>query len=860
MKAEKPDQAVTELMRQYRQLKEKYAGALLLFQVGDFYETFEEDAKIVSEVLGIVLTRRNNGAAGQVPLAGFPMKALESHLPKLVEAGYRVAICEQVEEPKKEKGVVKREVVDIVTPAVHWLASTEFTSSQYLAVFWAHRSDAAALALADVATSGRVLCYEGPLSEIERILHAFAPVEIVVYENQDTLLPALYPKATQVEVLASWYFDPSALGAVFEEVYQYALSPLDQRQFSMAEQAVLAALLAYLRSLRQTQLAHLLFPKRLPLEAYFLLDPITVRNLEIVEPLHPEGKSLLDVMGQTATLAGRRLLRQWLLMPLRQQALIEERLDRLEALYALPSLHQTWYELLKGVGDLERRVARLSARRTQPRDLAQLHASLKNLLELQATLPPPWQQLDQSVLKGVLALLEHYLMLSPEPPYIGEKPGEGKVIREGLDPELDRARKLNSSAAQAIKELEEKERLRTGIRVKIGQNRHIGYYIEVSPSHIKKVPPDYRLRQNLPTGGQRFTSKALDELASELSAANERIQLREEALYGELLQKLQPWLAPLQKIAHTVAALDATLALARLAYEQQYTRPTFTEAPVIEIKGGRHPVIERYLPLHQPYQPNDLMLTEEQRILLLTGPNMAGKSAYMRQNALILLLAHIGSFVPAESARLCLVDQLYSRVGASDNLAAGQSTFWVEMTEAARILRQATSRSFVILDEVGRGTSTYDGLAIAWAMVEYLHSAPHQRPWVLFATHYHELTELEKTLPRLKNYHLAVEERQEKLIFLHKLRRGPMRRSFGITVAEKAGLPPSVISRARELLAHLEKKQPLSPAALEPTLFNDLPKVDGLLAKKLLELDLNALTPIEALFRLQELQNLAKKV
>ena len=849
---------MTDLMRQYHALKAKHPGAILLFQIGDFYETFEEDAKIVSQVLGITLTRRNNGEAEDVPLAGFPMRALDTYLPKLIEAGYRVAICEQVEDPRKAKGVVKREVIDVATPAVHWLPDVELEAARYLVAFWAYAPEEGALALSDVAASGRVLYYAGPLPQIENILAAFTPPEVLVYEGQDTLLPSLYSGATHVEVLGSWYFDEQNLPDLFREVYGYALPEIDRRRLTPAEAAVLAALLAYLRSLRQTALPHLLFPQRLPLEEYFLLDPITVRSLEILAPLTPEGKSLLQVLGRTATPAGYRLLRQWLVMPLRRVERIEERLNKLQALYDHPEQHEKWFSALKEVGDLERRVARLSARRSTPRELAQVYRGLHHLLEMYETLPHIWHTLDSSVARTVVDLIGHYLEISPEPPYTGEKPGNGDVIREGVDSVLDRARSLLRDSEAAIAALRDKEQQRTGIRsLKIASNRHIGYYIEIPPSARDKVPPDYRLRQNLPTGGQRFTCDELESLSAEIASAEARVLERETALYEALLEKLRPHLPALQKIAHWTAALDVTLALARTAREYHYVRPRFTTERRISIQRGRHPVIERFLPPHQSYQPNDLHLSDQTKIYLLTGPNMAGKSAYMRQNALIVLLAQVGAFVPAESAELCLVDQIFSRVGASDNLAAGQSTFWVEMAETARILHQATSNAFVIIDEVGRGTSTYDGLAIAWAILEYLHNNPQARPWVLFATHYHELTDLEKALPRVRNYHLAVEERSGQLIFLYQLRPGPIRRSFGISVAEKAGLPPALTQRARDILRHLEKQHPLPTT--EMPLFNLPPQTEQTLTKKLLELDLNTLTPIEALFRLQELQKIARQ-
>lgn len=851
----------TALMEQYRALKAQHPGALLLFQIGDFYETFEEDAHIVSTVLGITLTRRNNGAAGDVPLAGFPIRALDTYLPKLIEAGYRVAICDQVEDPKKAKKIVRREVTQLVTPGVFWEGEEGSEKALYVATFWAYNSTEAALALADVVSSGRVFYFKGPLGQVEGVLSALQPVEGLVYVGQESLWNALFSGAQRVEALPEWYFDPAGLAGAFVEVYGYE-SPRGSIVYGTGpEAAVLAALLAYLRTLKQTGLPHLSFPRPLPAGEVIVLPSDTLRHLEVLEPLHPEGKSLFQVLRLTVTPAGARLLRNRLCFPLRRREAIERRLALVEALFAHLEGQALWQERLQRTGDLERRVARLSSRRAGPRDLVQIYWALQGGQQLAETLPATYNDRPEalSFIPMLLHLLERYLDIQPNPPYIGERPGEGKVIRAGVSETLDRARHLAENAELELQRLEEQERQRLNIpSLKIQANKQLGYVFHITAAHLAKIPPEYRLRQQLAQGAARYSSEALDRLAAEIEAAQNRIAEEETRLYGVLLAELQSYVPTLQALARWVASVDVHLALAVAAHRYGYTRPTFTDEPEIHIRKGRHPVIERFLPPHQPYQPNDLVLKSDQRILLLTGPNMAGKSAYMRQNALILLMAQIGSFVPAESAMLTLVDQIFTRVGASDNIAAGQSTFLVEMQETARILYEATARSFVILDEIGRGTSTYDGLALAWAVLEYLHNDPHCRPWTLFATHYHELTELEQALPRLRNFHLAVEQQGGKLIFLHRLRTGAMRRSFGIAVAEMAGLPPAILQRAQTLLRHLEKHEPLLPAH-EPTLFHTLPDTEGELRRRLLEIDPNTLTPIEALFRLQELRQIAQK-
>lgn len=851
----------TALMEQYRTLKSRYSDALLLFQVGDFYETFEQDAHILSSILGLSLTRRNNGRAEDVPMAGFPVRALDSYLPKLIEAGYRVAICDQVEDPKKAKKLVRREVTQIATPGVYWSHTEEPLAALYLSLFWSYMPTRVVIFFADITSSGRVHYYEGPLTGIEGIITAFAPTEVLVYAGQESLWQTLYTPTPRVESLPEWYFDEGLLSEAFRAVYGHELPTSALEAMNGPTRQAFAALLSYLRELHQVGLPHLSFPRALPIGEAFFLDRDTLRNLEVIEPLHKEGKSLLQVLQHTVTSAGTRLLRIRLTMPLRDVRAIEKRLEKVQLLYDEPERHALWQESLRKIGDLERRVARLSARRTTPRELINLRSALKESLHLRQMLPASYESpLPLSQIQEAITLIESYLWLDADPSYLPEKIGEGKIIRGGIDESLDRARYLLHHAQDELLRLEEKEKSRLSIpTLKIQENRQLGYVFYITASYLSRVPPEYRLRQQLAQGHARYSSDELDKLNAEIASAQEVVAEREAAIYHQLINELQAYIPALQSVAHWVAEVDACLALAIAAYQYKYCRPRFTQEPRILIKKGRHPVIERFLPPHFPYQPNDLILTPETRLLLLTGPNMAGKSAYMRQNALILLLAQIGSFVPAEEAEIHPVDQIFSRIGASDNLAGGQSTFLVEMQEMSHILHQATERSFVIIDEVGRGTSTYDGLAIAWAIIEYLHNHPYCRPWTLFATHYHELTQLEKALPRLANYHLAVEQHGERLIFLHQLRRGPIRRSFGVAVAEKAGLPAALISRAKELLKHFEKQASLPPNEEEPSLFTLVPDTEGELRRRLLEIDPNSITPIEALFKLHELRIIATK-
>lgn len=850
----------TDLMKQYYSMKRNHPGAILLFQVGDFYETFEEDAHILSATLGLTLTKRNNGQAKDVDMAGFPVRALDTYLPRLLEAGYRVAICDQTEEPTKGKKLVRREVTQIATPAVYWSEGEEKKETwEYLGLAWAYSSQEAVLFLAAVTSSGTCLYHQGSLADIENLLHTFSPIELLVHEGQESLWKGLYSSAKRIEVIPAWYFDTTSLPEVFKEIYGYnpPAAPLIQENTPASK--AFAALLGYLRDLHQQQLRHMAFPRALPLQRNFILDLDTQRNLEILQPLTPQGKSLFSVLNLTATAAGARLLRTYLTLPLRRKDDIENRLSAVQALYDEPERHKDWQSLLRTVGDLERRVARLSARKATPREIATLYFALQTAQKLLVELPSAYPKLTdvQEPLTQVLHLIEKYLILGTEPIHTGEKAGTGTVIREGIDAELDRARYLLQNATRALEELAERESRRLNIpNLKIQENRQLGYVFHITASYKDRVPPEYRLRQQLAQGLYRYTSDELDKLSAEIASAQEKVEAREKELYQRFIQELHSYTPILQKLARWVAQVDVLLCFAIAARRYHYTRPTFTDEPILSVQKGRHPVIERFLPPHQPYQPNDLFLHPDRRILLLTGPNMSGKSAYMRQNALILLMAQVGSFVPAEKVEFQPVDQIFSRVGASDNIAAGQSTFMVEMQETARILHQATSRSFVILDEIGRGTSTYDGLAIAWAVLEYLHQDPHCRPWVLFATHYHELTALEKALPRLANYHLAVEQRGDKLIFLHQLRQGAIRRSFGLAVAEMAGLPPTILQRAQVLLKHLEKQEPL-PSSTQPDLFHLPADTEGTLRRMLLSIDPNTITPMEALFKLQELRNIA---
>jgi DNA mismatch repair protein MutS len=801
----------TPLMRQYWSIKQRYPGAILLFRIGDFYETFGEDAEIASRVLGIVLTRRANGAAADVPLAGFPYHALDTYLPKLVRAGYRVAICEQLEDPRLARKVVKRDVVEIVTPGVTFSERIlDHRRSHYLvAVHFGERR--IGLAFLDVSTGEFALTECETERQLVEQLETLQPAELLADRRHRDRVRALGVSAP-VTWLEDWVWG-------FAYAYQVLTRHFGTRTLKgfgvEAYQEGIVAAGAALHYAQETQRGHLGHVRKLVAQQegeYMVLDPATQRNLELIAPLQEGGRgegTLVSILDQTRTAMGARLLRQWLLRPLLRRERIESRLEAVEELLRHRRRREAIREVLAEVVDLERVLGRVCTNRAGPRDLAQIRDTL--------ALIPRIRDLLEGFSSGLLRTVQEELdpcselrahiarALVPNPP---ATLAEGGVIQEGYHKELDELRLLVRDISSWMERFRAEEAARTGIpSLKVGYNRVFGYYIEVTNAHRHKVPADYIRKQTL-TGAERYITPALKEQEEKILTAQERMLALEAELFQTLRLSVAEQAEPLQRNARLIALLDVLANLAEIAERYGYVRPTVDDSTVLDIRQGRHPVLERLLPPGQAYVPNDVYLsTEEAQILIITGPNMAGKSALLRQTGLIVLLAQIGSFVPAASARIGVVDKIFTRVGASDNLAAGESTFLVEMHEAAHILHNATPRSLILLDEIGRGTSTFDGLSIAWAIAEYLHETPEVAARTLFATHYHELAELAERYERIRNYHLLVQEQNGKIVFLHRLVPGSTDHSYGIHVAEMAGVPAAVVARAREILAYLESKE-----------------------------------------------------
>jgi len=859
----------TPLMRQYNSFKQKYPGALLLFRVGDFYETFGQDAIKAAEILGITLTKRGNGSATEVELAGFPHHALDAYLPKLIRAGQRVAICEQLEDPKLAKGIVKRGVTEVVSPGIVLDDKlVDHKGNNYLCVVHYVNEQRAGAALADVST-GDFFCWAGPVADLEKLLYALRPAEVVVAKKAGSLFDEQFGNAFYNFRFDDWVFE---LDFAQDQLLQH-FNTHSLKGFGIEDlpAGVVAAgvLIYYLRQNEQKQLHQLARIYPFDNQAYVQIDRATASHLELVLPLHHDGRSLFQVLDYTATPMGARLLKRWLLFPERNLEVIDDRLDTVSAFMDAQDVRSGLYANLRAIGDIERMSARLAAAKIAPRELA----ALRNALERAEAVARWLADAPDDILRertqrapNTRAVVDRiHAMLAPEPP---AQVANGGVIATGASPELDELRTLQVHAQDLLRAMQQREINRTGIAsLKVGFNRVFGYYIEITNTHRDRVPQDYIRKQTL-ANAERYITEELKQFEDKILTAEERILRIEQELYNQLIEGLQPFVPLLLQAAAFVAELDVLACFAALAEERRYVRPILHHEGQLSIVNGRHPVIETLLPSDRPFTPNDTTLDNaEAQIALITGPNMAGKSAYLRQVALITLMAHVGAYVPADEAHISLVDKIFSRVGASDNLSAGESTFMVEMQETARILNNATSRSLVILDEIGRGTSTFDGVSIAWAIVEYLHQSDSCNPKTLFATHYHELTALAESLPRVRNYHVAVLQTGGKMVFLHKVRPGGSAHSFGIHVAELAGMPREVVLRAHELLHHFEQRAeegdnaaaglripPPAPKVSQRALF----KVDNdLLAQlKLLmgDVDVDRMTPVEALLKLAELK------
>jgi len=868
----------TPLNRQYNQVKAKYPGALLLFRVGDFYETFGEDAVKASKILGITLTKRNNGGANE-ELAGFPHHALDTHLPKLVRAGERVAICDQLEDPAQAKGIVRRGVTELVTPGVSFNDNVLDTRrNNYLAaVHFGKSDDQFGIAFLDIST-GEFLASQGNSAYIDKLLQSFNPSEVLYCKRNRAEFGSLFGDKFHTYTLEDWAFTYDFGYNFLKQHFQ--TTSLKGFGIEGLPDGIIAAgvILHYLNETEHRDLQHIQRITRLEEDRYVWLDRFTIRNLELVAAQQEGGVPLIQILDQTVTPMGARLLRKWLNLPLKEKALIEERLNMVDLLHQDDELLEILVGHLKQIGDLERLVSKVAVRRINPRELLQLKRSLQHVLPIKELLITALSQKPESPslkkyadqLNPVSFLIDRIdSELRDDPPTLSN---QGNMIRSGVNPELDELHKIAYSGKDYLLQLQDREIQRTGISsLKIAYNKVFGYYLEVTNAHKNRVPDDWIRKQTL-VNAERYITPELKEYEDKILNAEEQIFSIESRMFNEMIVAAGEYVAAIQQNARVLSVLDVLASFAHIALKNRYVRPEITESKVLNIKDGRHPVIEQQLPPGEPYIPNDVYLDDEtQQIVIITGPNMAGKSALLRQTALIVLMAQSGSFVPASSAEIGLVDKIFTRVGASDNLSRGESTFMVEMTETASILNNLSERSLVLMDEIGRGTSTYDGVSIAWAITEYLHNHSDCRPKTLFATHYHELNDLANDNPRIRNYNVAVKEVGNKVIFLRKLQEGGSEHSFGIHVAQMAGMPSSVVNRAGQILKQLEashireaNKEKISQAgpsqeqeiALKIFEAGD-PKAEAL-KEKLRAIDVNRLTPIEALLKLNELAKLVE--
>ncbi|WP_460949116.1 DNA mismatch repair protein MutS [Spirosoma daeguense] len=864
----------TPLNRQYNQIKAKYPGALLLFRVGDFYETFGEDAVRASKILGITLTKRNNGGSNE-ELAGFPHHSLDTHLPKLVRAGERVAICDQLEDPAQAKGIVRRGVTELVTPGVSFNDNVLDTRrNNYLAaVHFGKGDDQFGISFLDIST-GEFLASQGNAAYVDKLLQSFNPSEVLYCKRNRVEFGALFGDKFHTYTLEDWAFTYDFGYNFLKQHFQ--TTSLKGFGIEGLPDGIVAAgvILHYLNETEHKDLQHITRVTRLEEDRYVWLDRFTIRNLELTAAQQEGGVPLIQILDQTVTPMGARLLRKWLSLPLKEKALIDERLNMVELLVNDIDLSETLVNHLRQIGDLERLVSKVAVRRINPRELLQLKRSLQHILPIKELLitalgqtasPSLRKYADQ--LNPVAFLLDRIeAELREDPPTLSN---QGGIIKAGINAELDELTAIAYSGKDYLLQLQEREVERTGISsLKVAYNKVFGYYLEVTHAHKNRVPEDWIRKQTL-VNAERYITPELKEYEEKILNAEEQIFQIEARMFNEMILAAGEYVGAIQQNARVLSVLDVLASFARIAVKNRYVRPQINESKKLNIKDGRHPVIEQQLPPGEPYIPNDIFLDDEtQQIIIITGPNMAGKSALLRQTALIVLMAQSGSFVPATLAEIGLVDKIFTRVGASDNLSRGESTFMVEMTETASILNNLSERSLVLMDEIGRGTSTYDGVSIAWAITEYLHNKTDCRPKTLFATHYHELNDLATDNQRIKNFNVAVKELGNKVIFLRKLKEGGSEHSFGIHVAQMAGMPAQIVSRANEILKQLESshrrednKERIREAvpqerelALRIIESGD-PKSEAI-KEKLRAIDVNRLTPIEALLKLNELMKL----
>ncbi len=860
----------TPLMQQYNVIKAKYPGALLLFRVGDFYETFGEDAVKTAQILGIVLTRRGQGPNGHIELAGFPHHSLENYLSKLVRAGQRVAICDQLEDPKTTKTIVKRGVTELVTPGVAYNDNIlNQKSNNYLAAVYFDKQQCG-VSFLDIST-GEFHVAQGSIEYVDKLLQGFKPTEVVFQKSKRKEFLENFGDKFYTFHLDDWAF--TADYATETLTKHFEVSSLKGFGVDKLTTGTIAAgvILHYLNETEHRNLKHITSISRLEEDQYMWLDRFTIRNLELVSSSNDNAVTLFDVLDQTSTPMGARLLHKWIIMPLKELKPIEERLGMVEYLVGQPELIESFLNHIKQIGDLERLISKVGLQKVGPRELSQLKKALQHIESVKhigAESKNPFLERLAEQLNPCLSIRARLeCELQEDPPAVLLK---GNVIAEGVDEELDRLRNIAFGGKGFLVEIQKREAAATGIpSLKIAFNNVFGYYLEVTHTHKDKVPADWIRKQTL-VNAERYITPELKAYEEQILGAEEKIQQIEIRLYQELVYQVSTNIRSIQLNAFLVAQLDVLLCFAQLAIKNHYVKPVLNTRKVLDIKGGRHPVIEKQLPVGEEYITNDVFLDNDvQQIIIITGPNMSGKSAILRQTGLILLMAQMGCFVPAKSAELGIVDKIFTRVGASDNLSSGESTFMVEMNETASILNNISDRSLILLDEIGRGTSTYDGISIAWAIAEFLHTHPTAKPKTLFATHYHELNELASTMNRIKNFNVSIKEAGNKIIFLRKLVPGGSEHSFGIHVAKMAGMPPKLINRANEILKKLEidrtegqsikdsiKKVQNQAYQLHMFAIDDpvLVKIRDMLNN----LDVNVLTPVEALLKLDEIQRLIK--
>jgi len=861
--------AETPLSKQYNAIKAKYPGALLLFRVGDFYETFGQDAITASKVLDIVLTKRGSGSASETELAGFPHHALDTYLPKLVRAGHRVAICDQLEDPRGVKGIVKRGVTELVTPGLSFNDNVlERRQNNFLAAIFGSKHSYG-VAFLDVST-GEFYATQGSEDYVMKTIQGFAPSEIIFNKKSRAYFESLFGAEYSTYALDDWVF---GFDYAYEKLTgQFKTASIKGFGIDGMGEAVIAAgaILNYLEDTEHKDTSHIVAISRIDEDRHVWLDKFTIRNLEIVQAQQDGGVPLIDVLDHTLTPMGSRQLRKWMILPLRESAPIEERLSIVETLFGDPPLEEKISDPLRQISDLERLISKVAVNRINPRELLQLKRSLQFISPIKQLLSShPSAELNK--LGDQLHQCE-FLVEKIEKHLRDDAPiasNLGGLIKEGIDAELDELQKIAFSGKDYLLQIQKREVERTGINsLKISYNKVFGYFLEVSNANKDKVPAEWIRKQTL-VNAERYITEELKVYEEKILHAEDKLVVIEQRIFSELVRDAADFIPHIQQNARVLATLDCLLSFSVAARVNRYTKPEINDSLILDIKAGRHPVIEKKLPIGESYVPNDIYLdSDKQQLLIITGPNMAGKSALLRQTALIVLMAQMGSFVPAGAASLGIVDKIFTRVGASDNLSRGESTFMVEMTETASILNNLSNRSLILMDEIGRGTSTYDGVSIAWAIVEYLHNHKDFRPKTLFATHYHELNQLEEDLIRVKNFNVSVKEVGDKIIFMRKLKEGGSEHSFGIHVAQIAGMPNKVVLRANEILHFLEKDknknqygkkiEDIPKAVPQLNLFASDPRFDEI-QEMLGKIDINTLSPVEALLKLNEVMSIMKR-